>query len=126
MRRVLLCGVILLGLGIGGCGILGSAFGVKTDPTTGETTSDGTGGVVGSVAHAIGMPWAATGIAALAGLYAEYKRRGWKAAALSTFDAVEKWKGENPSVWTGLKDKLGAAHAEAHVTAIVEKALGNT
>lgn len=119
MRLFLL---LILALGIGGCAL----FGVHTDPTTGQATSDGKGGIVGTVANFAGLPWVGTAIAALAGVYVEAKRRGWKAAALSTFDAVEKWKAENPSVWAGLKEKLGAAHAEAKIKAMVDKALGNT
>lgn len=124
MRKWMLCGVMACALVGGGCGL----FGVHTNPSTGETTSDGKGGIIGTVASYAGLPWVATAITALAGIYVDAKRRGWKGAALSTFDAIEAWKEtpEGKAVWEGLKAKLGIAHAEAEVKKLVDKALGNT
>lgn len=128
LRTWILGACLALAAGGVGCGLLGTAVGVTTDPVTGETRSVGDGGLVGAVGHLIGLPWVATAVAALAGLYAEYKRRGWKAAAVSTFDAVETFKSspEGAKVWDNLKATLGEAHADAKVKALVDKALGNT
>lgn len=121
MKRLLFV-VACLALVMGGCAL----FGHETNPD-GTVKQDPGGGVVGRVFSFAGLPWVGTAIAAIGGIVAEKKRRGWKGAALSTFAAIEAFKTspEGKKIWESLKAKLGEKHAEAHVTAIVDKALGN-
>jgi len=122
MRRFALGFVVILALGtMGGC----SLFGVTKNPTTGQTESDGKGGVVGTVANFLGFPWVATAIAGLAAAYANAKRKDWKAAFMSTAEAVEAFKNteQGQKVWAELKDKLGATQAEAKIQEFVDAQL---
>lgn len=126
MKRLMLVGVALLGLGLGGCAVYDALTGTVRDEKGNVTGS--TGGVAGAVATALGYGWVTTLLGAGTTALAAYKGQGWKAAAKSTFNAIEAWKEtpEGKAKWEGLKLKLGASHAEAHVIQLVEKALGNT
>lgn len=126
MKHVLLGFVFGLALVVGGCSLLEPALGIQTDPVTGEKRSDGKGGIVGSLVGTF-LPWTTTVLGGLAAAYVEAKRRNWKAAATSTISAIEEFKAspEGKRVWEALKAKLGAKHADAHITALVEKVLGN-
>lgn len=127
MRRAMLSGVAVLALALGSCAIADTLFGTQHNPD-GTVTSDGKGGVIGGVANFFGLGWVTTLLGAVTTGYAAWKGKGWKGAALSTFDAIEKWKtsDDGKKHWEALKAKLGEAHAQASVEAIVEKALGNT
>ena len=126
MKRLILFGAILLGLGgsAGGCRVFEGAAGVHTDPVTGEKSSDGTGGIAGGLLGIL-IPGAPAVIAALAAAYANAKRKQWKNAALSTFEAVESFKetDQGKKVWSELKDRLGAAQAEVKIQEFVDEQL---
>ena len=127
MRRRLMTLIAALALGtIGGCAVADTLFGTKHNQDGTVTASPG-GGIVGGVASMLGFGWVTTLIGAGTTAYATYRSRGWKAAAVSTFDAIEAWKGspEGAAKWESLKATLGEAHAEAKVKALVDKALGN-
>jgi hypothetical protein len=128
MKRFVFGLVLILALVSGGflasCGIFERATGVQTDPVTGEKTSDGTGGPVGNILGII-FPGAAAVIAAIAAAYANAKRRDWKAAFLSTAEAVEAFKNTaaGRQVWDALKEKLGEKQAAAEIQAFVNEKL---
>lgn len=126
MRALMLCLALAIG-GMVSCKLLEPAVGVRTDPVTGEKSSDGTGGVAGNILNLL-IPGAAAVVAAGAAAYANAKRGQWKNAALSTFEAVEAFKKtpQGEKVWDDLKGKLGDYHAAAEVQGLVNKALGNT
>ena len=88
MKRVLLIVVAALALVSGGCAPIEALLGIKTDPKTGQKTSDGGGGVAGTVANYF-WPGLGTLIGAGAAAYANAKRKQWKAAAIATFEGVE-------------------------------------
>lgn len=121
MKRLVLGGVLLLGLGLGGCSLFEKSIGVTTDPVTGQKSSNGTGGIAGGLLGII-VPGAPAIIAALAAVYANAKRKQWKDAALSTFEAVEAFKNSpaGQKVWDDLKTRLGETQAQAQVQEFVD------
>lgn len=127
MRKAILVAVAVLALGSASCAVADTLFGTRHN-ADGSVTTTGTGGAVGGIASFLGFGWVTTIIGAATTAYAAWKGRGWKAAAVSTFDAVEAWKQtpDGRAKWESLKEKLGEAHAEAHVTALVDSALGNS
>ena len=114
IRALMLCGVLALAGGVIGC----SLFGITTGED-GKPVSDGTGGPVGT---ALGFlwPWATTAIATGAGLYANVKRAGWKATAVSTASSVEEWKRSHPDQWNDLKKLLMDKHERAKVQKYID------
>lgn len=124
MRRASVWLVLCLALGfMGGCALFQP--GVDKD---GNHVPPPIVGVGGAVATAFGYGWVTTLIGAATTAYAAWKGKGWKAAAVSTMDAIEAWKStdEGKKHWEALKAKLGQAHADAEVKKIVDAALGNT
>lgn len=115
--------VVALALLMGGCAL----FGVSKGPD-GQPTNEGGGGIVGTLFSLAGLPWMGTVIAGLAGTYCEVKRRNWKAAATSTFKALEDVRvtPEGEKAWKVIKGKVVESHAAAKVTKFVDKALGNS
>jgi hypothetical protein len=119
MRRGVLIGVMAAGLGLlGGCALFQGGTDADGNPTPAPITT-----IVGGVASVLGYGWIGTLLGVVTTGYATWKGSGWKKAAVSTFAAIEAWKKANPAVWEGLKAKLGAEHADAHVTKLVDKAL---
>ena len=113
---------VVLGLVLGSiCGC--ALFGITHD-AEGNPVSDGKGGIVGGVVGTF-FPWATTLIAGAAGVYADLKRRNWKAAFTSTSKALEDFKAtpEGKKVWDALKEKLGESQATAAIQGFVDKYL---
>lgn len=78
--------VVVLALGMGGCGVLDWATGAGTPESPG---ADGESpvGIVAPLLNSV-VPYAGTILAGLAGLYAEARRRKWKAAAEAQAEAI--------------------------------------
>lgn len=130
--RIPAVALLCLALGLGGicvsCGPIKDAvnwaFGISTDPNTGEPKSDGSGGPAGSVLNLL-IPGAGTALGFAVAAYTNAKRRQWKAAAVSSFKAVEEFAQTEPGkpVAAKLKEKLGEKHAAAKVWALVNAVL---
>lgn len=99
-----------------GCGL----FGIRED-NDGKKTSDGTGGIFGTLLNYV-IPGSGALVAAGAGVYCDMKRRQWKSAATSSMQAIEQYKGtpDGAAVWDGLKKKLGESHATAKIKDFVD------
>lgn len=102
-----------------GCGL----FGVRKDKD-GKDTSDGSGGIIGTLLNYV-LPGTGALVAAGAGAYCDLKRRQWKKAATTSWDAIEEYKATPVGAvhWKTLKAKLGESHAAAKIQGFVDKYL---
>lgn len=120
MNRIVLVGVMAIGLGaVGGCITAERAAGITRD-AQGNPVSDGTGGIAGTLLNFI-IPGAATVVAAGAAAYANAKRGQWKEAALSTFETIEA-AGATPQ-GQAIKAQLAEHHKTAGVYKFVKSVL---
>lgn len=124
MKLAMFAVVAVLALGLGGCGVLEPAFGIQTDPETGEKSADGTGGIVGTGVGFV-FPWAPTILGILTAAYASARAKQWKAAGMSTMQAIEAFKEtpEGVAAWASLKTKLGESQAAAKVQEFINAQL---
>lgn len=125
MKKLLLVMTCTLALGLSGCVVFEAIFGISHPAGKGSPpVADGTGGIGGQILGYL-IPGAAAVAASAAAAYANAKRRDWKAAALSTFEALSAFKDTDlgQKAWAELKPKLISAHTEAEITDFVQQAL---
>lgn len=115
MRKAAVVSIVMLALGLGGCGVLDAIFGVGAD---GERSPDGgPAGTVGTILNYF-IPGSAAIVGAIGGLYGGLRRaKGWKDAFHATASVVEGWK--DPEA----KKDLAAAHSAAGVTELIQPVL---
>lgn len=123
MRRLVFSGVMLLGLGLGGCALFKGGTDANGNPTPAPITK-----VVDGLASAFGFGWVTTIIGIGTTAYAAVKAKGWKAAAVSTIGGIEEWKSDPAKMdaWESLKPILEKNHLAAQAIGLVDSVLGNT
>lgn len=123
MKRLVFGGVLLLGLGLGGCALFKGGTDSSGNPTPPPIVK-----VVDSLASAFGFGWVTTLLGFGTAAYAAVKAKGWKAAAVSTISGIEEWKSDPAKVdaWESLKPILEKNHLAAQAIGLVDGVLGNT
>lgn len=108
-----LCLVVMLS---GGCTLLDSFFGVRPDGT--RDPSGGAATAVGGILNTI-IPGASAIVAGAGGLWAAFRGKKWKDAAISTIDVIEAGAKAGKSV-RDLKGELKVAHDAKGVGGLVK------